>query len=180
MRLSSDLSGFKSFDAIPRDIYIIRCKVADAGTPENPKKSYFGNPCIQFTWTIEEGEYQGREIRFDDVEIGGTDSRTGEPAILYRLAELMTALEVPWTCRVCHPDPNDIDDRVTDFIRGTGDNGLKKGRIFCPDCRQEAKPDYDTNNFVGKVCKGGIDIRKGKSDDKEYNFIKRYTHLNGR
>ena len=130
-RLTSDFSGFKEFTTMPETFYKGHIHSMDR------QASKANNPMRTFSWMIDqEGEYSGREIRFDRVVIGGQKD-DGTPINLISLFRLIDATQLAWECLKCN---NGTAPR--DFLRGEGPeedggNGLEKVRFHCPDCREQ-------------------------------------------
>lgn len=167
-RVGADLTNVKAFENIPDGIQTIRLHVCKPTISRETK-----NPMIENTWKVEGGEYDGREIRYDNVVLSGK-SKEGNPIVPFTLVSLLEALEAPWRCGNCGVEG------ARDFLRGKGpeDDGLVKGQIYCPDCSQPVNIEFDTDDLEGKRCLGDIDHRKAKGSDKEYNFVKKYGKLN--
>jgi ribosomal protein L44E len=131
---------------------------------------------LNLTWKVDSCEahpdYKEKEIRFDNVMYGG-EAKSGDPINTDRFAKLLECASIPWECEECH---NGMQSR--EFLRGTGtdtekgENGLPKGKYFCPDCRAHMNVGFDTDNFPGRTCM--IAITSDGEDDKKFNKVKDY------
>lgn len=171
MRVSSDLSEVKSFEPVEKAVYKGRIEAVENKRGKNPPF----NPYHELTWKIEGGQFDGREIRFDTVVYGGKDKNQNKIQP-FRLAELLEAAEIPWVCQICEGKESE-NYRVAPFLKGTSDNGLERGFLYCPDCRQKTAIGYDTDHFIGKRCNIAVDVEKQEGSDRSKNVIKRYAPI---
>jgi hypothetical protein len=179
-RLNSDLSNTQQ-SLIAKDVYTARIETA---TPKKSKPPA-NNPYLEVNWFIEgdrEGNIiegvSGRKVNFDNIMTGGT-TKKGDVMPLFQLAKLLERGQIAWTCLTCHPEANDLNydgahDRVCEFVRGTGENGLPKGSINCPDCKQPFKASYNTDDFIGKRFRVAVDVEQGTEGRPDKNVIKDY------
>lgn len=164
MRVSADFSDISAFEVCPKNIYnahIDKC--------ENTK-SKAQNFMHVLTWMIEDGDYNGKTIKFDNVVYSGT-GKDGKPISPFNLAGLLDAIEISWECADCHKEG------VRDFYWSNGEDGLKKGHMYCPDCKQPAKPIYDTDHFFGARCRIAVDVAPIPDTDRQKNEIRKYLKL---
>lgn len=161
-------------------------KVDDTGPDGKIKKTKSGHGIqIALDWAIDEGEYAGREIRYDNLSLGGKYEKDGELHELNTapLCVFLSKTGVPWECKSCN---NGKAPRK--FHIGTGDDGVTKGKYVCPDCKNpKLKINYNTSEFLGARCglsigsqkktTTGADGVKVVDPDKEFNVVKGYTDL---
>lgn len=174
-RVTADLTQVKTIQALPKDIYIGRVETCLAEMSKKQPDGTGGNPMLNLTWLVEEtaeGDRTcaGRKIPFDRVVYGGL-SKKREPIVPYGFAKLLECLKVSWSCAHCGVGG------ARDFLHGTGENGIEKGSIVCPDCKQPMMVEVDTDEIVGSRCKIAVDVRKNDGDDREFNEVKGYAPL---
>lgn len=175
--LTSELEA-STFQMIPdktvANAHVI--KVDDTGPDGGIKKTKSGLG-IQITldWEVDEGEYSGREIRFDNLSLGGhyEDKKTGEkkPLNTAALCQFLSHTGVPWECKSCN---NGKASRK--LYIGTRDDGpALQGKYLCPDCKHpQLNIRYNTSEFMGARCAISIGIQKKEGTDKEFNTVKGY------
>lgn len=88
-----DLSEVSTNSAIPEGIYKVRCIEVEQAVSQS------GNPMFVWTFTIVEGEYQGKDYK---VYTATT------PAALWKVAEVVTALGVGQTGQVVKFKRSDV------------------------------------------------------------------------
>lgn len=187
--LTSEIEA-SQFQLIPNSIQNGHVtKVDDTGPDGQIKKTKSGLGFqISLDWTLDEGEFATREIRFDNMSLGGfyEDQKTKEkkPLNTSSLCVFLSKTGVPWECKSCN---NGKAPRK--FHIGTGDDGVTKGKYVCPDCKspQGLKINYNTAEFMGARCGLSIGSQKKTTTaddgtklvdpDKEFNVIKGYTDL---
>lgn len=132
---------------------------------------------FDLTWVVASGEHKDKDIRFDNVIYWGKKA-DGTPYSLKELADLIETLGIAWFCGSCE---SIADERPHDFYRGTGTDGLIKGKYYCPSCkgsRGELNIDWDTDNLrPGLRCKVIVVGKKKDGSDKEYAEISRRMKL---
>lgn len=173
MRIESDLSEIKSISALPKDIYnamIHEVLATDPKDPSKPLLSQFGNAKITLTWRVIDGPYTDRKIPFNDIPYKGSN-KDGSPLVPFQYAKLLEATKVSRECALCH---NTGTDR---FVRGTGDNGVEKGRIVCPYCMKPMQIIIDTDNLLGCKARIAVDVKKSTTSDKEFNEVKDFLPI---
>lgn len=175
-RVSSDLNDAGTFTLIPKgpqNAHVV--KVSDMNKENTgPLMSQGGAPMVQLDWEIDEGEYSGRQVKFDTLMLGG-NSKEGKPISLGALCSFLHYTGTPWGCLDCgSTEASRLFHLGQDSDK---DIGLKKGNYYCPDCKSpKPRITYDTSNFMGARCKVGVGSRKG-NDDREFNNITGYTAL---
>jgi len=174
MRLQSDLSEVKEVQPLPNGIYTAHVyEKKDTTTRET------NNPMAVLHWVIEDGpdgdtSVRDRKVMFDNVILGGKN-KLGDPINPFRLANLLSATEIPWECVSCH---NGEEARPVYIGRGNDEDGLVKGKSYCPDCKSDSfNITYDTDNFLAARCRLVLSIRKVEGKDREVNEIARYLPI---
>lgn len=177
-RLTSDLSSTVAAQAMPKHVATGRIETITATKGKNAPF----NPYLDTAWLVtgdKDGnpyEFSGRKILFVSVMTGGT-TKKGDLMPLFQLAKLLEKGRVPWTCLVCHPEVKANAnyegefDRACEFKKGTGENGMPKGSMCCPDCEKPFEASYDTNAFIGVPYRIAIDVEPGLEGKPERNKI---------
>lgn len=169
-KIEANLADVKTIGALPKDIY--RAIIHEVITEENGQalKSKAGNSKFRLTWRILDGEYADRKIPYDEIVYSGK-GKDGGPLVPFQFAKLIEATSVARECLHCHSTSTER------FVRGTGDNGIEKGRIVCPECRQPMQVRIDTDNLLGARARIALDVTKREGSDREYNEVKDYMPL---
>lgn len=166
MRVTSDLSDVVQRGPVPAGTY-----EAFVITKEDVKTKDRHNPMAVLTWKIQDGEHAQREIRFDNIILGGLN-KDGVPITPFRLCNFLDATQTPWGCCNCNNG-----EMPRSFLIGQGAeiDGLVKGKYYCPDCKTEnLHISYDTDTFLGARARIVVSTRKQEGRDVEVNNIDRY------
>jgi|SRR6185369_13805304 len=178
--LSSDIEA-KQYQNIPnshQNGHVIKLDDTDPNDPTSVKKTSSGKGYqVTMDWEIDEGEYAGRVVRYDNLSVGGNyidkDTKEEKPLNLTKLCEFLSLTGVKWECTHCKSGK-----RGHKFYIGTGEDGLNKGTYYCPDCKNpKLKINYNTSDFLGARCGLSIGSKPQQGSDKEFNIVKGYLPL---
>lgn len=167
--MTSELSDVQKRSAIPKGIYPGHCTESEYLLSQERN-----NPMANLTWEVDEGEYAGTIIKFNNVVLGGINKQ-GKPINPFQLANLLDTTHIPWNCRECN---NDREARR--LYWGTGEDGLEKGKAYCPDCKSPTfNIGYNTDDFVGPAsrCRLKVSTYKPEGKDDEFNRVDGYLPL---
>jgi rubredoxin len=164
MKLSSDIET-REFQHIPNGTklkaHTSNVDDRDPNDPKKPKPTGNGTGTqVTLTWTVDEGEYAGREIRFHNIITGGYYEKDGEqkPYSVIDLYRFLADAKIKWKCKSCGMD------KPRRFYVGKGDDGKVKGKYYCPDCKNEKlSVEYDTDTFLGARCGLMITLKKRRT-----------------
>lgn len=180
-KMTSDLASTVSTPAAPKNSYKIRIVKAELKTSKKQEDGTGGNPMAELTWVIADDRdgrngYNGKEIRFDNVMLGGK-TKDGEGMPLFNLADLLFACRIPWECESTKGGCGFHSDGYQPFIKSDGNDGHKKGSILCPQCKIVIPITYDTDDFIGKTCLGGVNVKKREGSDRKFNTVESYAPI---
>jgi len=166
-RISSSLATVEDREPLPKATY--RCRPTKLELRES-KEAH--NPMIGTELEVVEGEYKGRKT-FTNIMIGGTQ-KDGQPMNTFMLMQFIDAFHFPWSCTRCN---NPEQPRL--FLRGTKENGLEKGKYFCPDCKAPASITYDTDIWLSmnKFADVAVDVEPSNVPDQERNVVKGFSAI---
>jgi hypothetical protein len=178
--LDSDLNDAGVFQLIPNSTqngHVIKVELKKTKTQQQMEKDQgtklpFNMAVVD--WEIDEGEFSGRKIRFDNIMLGGT-SAEGKPISLGQLCSFLHYTGVPWICRRCNTEHN---NKHSFLIATKDDSPLKPGNYYCPSCKNpNPRIGYDPDTFKEARCGLSIGSKKQDDSDKEFNIIRGYTDL---
>lgn len=169
-RISADITDTAIQTAFPDNTiamaHVSAIEVTTSKVKENDDGTTSGgNPMAIFEWTLDDGPYQGRVVRYDYVTTGGFD-KNGKPNSLTKLLERIDGLGVPWAIS---PDAPLV---ARPFKRVKTDNGMI---VFVdPDNDQViTNIDYEMpEGFLNKVAKVKFGAKKGMNSDRDFNEVK--------
>ena len=173
-RIDADFTDVVIREALPKDVYVCRVAQVDLTKTKNPPY----NPMMVPQFVVDDGEHTGRRLTSWIVYAGkqkrkdANGMESTEPVVPFGLARLIEATKVPWACRACSSP-----FRVTDFLWGTENNGLKKGQMYCPDCKQPTQISVDSDSFINQRLKIAVDVEKIPDSDRMGNRVKGYSPL---
>jgi hypothetical protein len=168
MRQQVDLSQVDLTGTMEDGIYTATIKHME----RKPAKS--GNPMRTLTWAISDGPNLGREIRYDNLVLSGINQK-GDPIQPIRLAQLLVACKIPFTCEECAGGPGIQDDRIHTITIGDGTNGKKRGHVYCEN-GHELHIDFEDDAILGASCR--VEVATETNDKgRSFNVIKRYLSL---
>ena len=156
MRVTSDLNGTTILKPVQPGIYTGKITMLEVS------QSQTGNPMMTLTWVLEDTGDCGDTVRFDIVMLGGT-TKKGDPMPLFRLCDLLEALQVSWECGDCGAN-------VVGFDR-------ESDAYCCPECGAVAKVNFDTDDLLLQPCRVKVGLEKKEGTDKEYPKILNYYPL---
>lgn len=168
MKMTSDLTNVSSMDAVPADTYPAHVSGMERGMTrgdpqaKDPKTGQLKpKPSVAkrtLDWTIDEGPYMGRIIKFDELVIGGDNP--------FRLAEFLEAGKVPWSCDACKSA-----EMPREFERQKRDG---KTYYHCPDCHSPMRVTYEDELFNGTRMRLVLSVEKAQNSDRDINRVKKY------
>jgi len=169
--MDSELEGASTFSLIPSGLVNAHVSEKEDKLSKDSKA-----PMAQLEWTIDEGEHQGRKIKFDTIMLGGK-TKDGKPQSLGNLCSFIYYTGYPWTCGHCGVEHTDKHS----FHIGTkedADKGVKIGQYVCPDCFNPVpKISHNTDLMKGQRCGLRVGSRKEEGGDREFNKVVAYTDL---
>jgi hypothetical protein len=168
--LDSELNDAGTFALIPNS-------TQNAHVYENEyKQSKGGAPMSVLGWLIEEGEFAGRKIRFDNIMLGGL-SKDGKPLSLGQLCSFLHYTGTIWSCGHCSHESTEKHGFLI-VKKETQEEGLKIGNYYCPECKNpKPRIKFDTDTFMGARCGISIGSQKQEGTDREFNIVRGYTDL---
>lgn len=175
-RVSATFEDVTSF-TVPKDNYVLSCLKAEED-PEGTKPGAKRQGLI-LEWQVvaPNTPHNGKTIRFDRVNVKGHWD-DGTEIVPYRLAELLMATKVPWSClhETNGAPGSDITDRPAAIIKGTGDDGHEPGALYCSTCDKKVRVDFESSKLLGARIRAMVSVKPG-NDGRDYNKIDRYLPL---
>lgn len=177
--LESDLNDAGTFQNLPIGIYNMHITAVDL------KPSQAGAPMATLDWTIDEGEYKDKKLRFDTVMLGGI-SKAGKPLSLGKMCALIHYAGLPWQCNPQRGGCGANHSGTHSFLIARKEDhdanpALTVGNYYCPACKNP-KPSirWDTDVLMGARCGGRIGPKKKEEGTTSvFDEIKGYTDLVG-
>lgn len=180
-QLSSEIGEARQFQLIPKSLQNAHVYELVDTDPNDPSKFLHSKSgkiiqCI-LGWEVDEGEFAGRKVRYNYLVLKGTytekDTNQEKDMPITKLLDFLSFTGVPWECNLCKSGK-----RGHRFLIGTGDDGLIKGKYYCPDCKADKiSINYNTSDFMGARCAISIGSEKRDGQDNEYNVVRGYAPL---